>query len=215
MKDVTDRIVATAKMVDKRRQQTRTEPSTESWRTAQADRRTSDESVPAIDRTIVLFCLVPSEPSQRRVDQLPFRQSVAPFRRDGRFTPVSPGKLTADSARRVGVVTQIHRAEHRFAKVGRIVERPQRRFQTLHHVAAALDFRGLTLTKTAKRDRVDLGMQRADRAQSNERIPIGGKHVLTAEPVHQAGQHKCQIAARRKTLLTGVRRQAGFFRQSR
>ena len=67
-------------------------------------------------------------------------------------------------------------------------ESGQRRFQTLHHVAAALDFRGLTLTRTAERDRVDFGMQRADCAQSNERIPIGGKHVFTVEPVHLAGR---------------------------
>ena len=136
MKDVTDRIAATAKMADKRRQQTRTEPSTESWRTAQADRRTSDGSVPAIDRTIVLFYLAPNESGQRRVDQLPFRQSVAPFRRDGRFAPMRPGKLTAEGTRRVGVVTQIHRAE--------------RRFQTLHQKAAALDFRYATRKSDAR-----------------------------------------------------------------
>jgi hypothetical protein len=60
----------------------------------------------------------------RDFEQIAAGQSVAPTLGDPRLSPIGPGKLTANRAGRIGVVSQVHGLEYGLVEALRRMECP-------------------------------------------------------------------------------------------
>jgi hypothetical protein len=91
--------------------------------------------------------------------------------------------LTANGARSVRVITEVSSPQYRVTEVSRIVERPKRSFERLHHITRSANLSLGPKAKAAPGDFVDFGVQGPQFTQALHDWPVRMKHLLTPQSV--------------------------------
>ena len=139
------------------------------------------------------------QPLGERLNAVSHGEQIEPeFRNAGRPEP-GPSQLPCDRGRRVGVVTEVRRAENRRLKILCTRHRPDRRFEGRNAVARALDRRRRLVTPAPAGHGLDLRMERALRPE------IRARHRVPRLAANERGRH-C------REHLAGVHRPGGGMR---